>query len=459
MEKESKENSITLGDIFNSLKKHFILLAIITIAITFLGGIYTFTLAKEKYQSSVTLIVAASDGNSTDVVNSLRFVNTIADLATEDVVLTKVAENYVSSNNEAEVITYANNLRGSVNVKYSTTSFLVTISVTNIDKNLAKEHANLIATTLNDVCNDPNSSIYKLLGNSVQITSNATVGQYVSPNKPMYLIISLVLGVILGCAVVLVIEFSSNKFRKKSDIEEATDKNIIGELFYQKQHVFSLANVINDYKVIEPFNKLFTNIKYLNSVSNVKKIMVTSTVSGELKSTTIAGLALSMVNTGKRVVIVDYDLRMPSEHKIFNVARNNGVVDYIAGDITLEEAIKKTPNGIDVITAGTRIDNINPLIFIESTKLDTLIKELSEKYDYVLFDAPPTLPCNDAIILAKKLDGIIYNVAVERPKKKDFKQCIKNVEDSGTNILGICAMKIKLSKKETTGYYYYGESK
>lgn len=456
---QKKEDVITLGDIFLALKKHFILLVIITLVVTLIGSVYTFGIAKEKYKSSATLIVAVNDGNSTDITNSLKLISTVAELATEDIVLEKVADKYLETTDEEKVKSYINSLKSTISVSSSTTSFLVTISVTNTDKNLTKEQANLIAESLVATCNDQENEIYLILGNSVQITSRATVGTYVSPNKMLYLIISVLLGGVIACGTVLVIELCSNKFKKKSEIEATTKESIIGELYYQKQGKFSLANEVTDYKQIEPFNKLFTNIKYLNSVAQVKKILVTSTTSGELKTTTISGLALSMAKTGKKVIIVDFDLRIPTLHKVFGVTRNNGLVDYIAGDAKLEDVIKKTVNGIDVITAGTHVENINPLIFIESSKVDELIKELDKQYDYILFDAPPTLPCNDAIILAKKTDGVIYNAAVEVAKKRDFKQCIKNVEESGVNILGVCATRIKISKKEASTYYYYGENK
>ncbi len=456
---EQKDNYITIGDIFISLKKNIVLIIFITIAITILGVIYTFGFAKEKYESS-TVIIVATESNDADVDlnNSLRLISTVASLVTKDIVLENVASKYVDVNDKVALNTYIANLRNSISVSSSEKSFLITISVKNSDKNLTEEQANLIAESIILVCNDTNGSISHLLLNSINQVSKATVGTRVAPNEPLYLIVSFFCGAILASIVALCLELFSNKFKSKKDIECNTNEQIIGELFYGENGSLDLSKIVNRLIDIEPFNKVFTNITLLDPNNQIKTIMTTSTTSGELKSTLSSGLALAITKSEKKVIVVDLDLRLPSIHKVFHLEKYNGIAEYILGNIEYEDLIKHTKNGIDVITAGKIPANDNPVNFIESSKLIDLVNRLKDNYDYVLFDAPPVLPCNDSLIIATKVDGVIYNVAIDKARKKDFKECLYHLKMTDCNLLGLCATRLKMSKFEEKNYYYYGEN-
>lgn len=457
---ETKEKYITLGDIFYSLKKRLRLLIIITLVVTALGSVYTLGIAKEKYKSTITLMVAAEETGASEVnyTNSLRLIDTVSSLITEDIVLNEVAKQFIDSDAEEDIIKYSSSLRQSISISSKTTSFLIKVSVVNEDANLAKDQANAIGETLINVCNDPSYNISNLLKGAVSQTSKATIGVYDSPNKPLYLIISFAGGLVLAFVVALCLELASTKFKTKNDIRYETNEEIIGEILYAKDGNLDLSREITSLKDVEPFNKVFSNIKFLSSKKNSKTIMVTSTTSGELKSTLISGLALAISKYGKKVVVIDLDLRLPSIHKVFRLSKGNGVADYIAGEASYEDIIKQTPNDIDVITSGNIPSAVNPVLLLENDRLSELVDRLKEEYDYVLFDTTPVLPCNDSLILANKVDGVIYNVAIDTSKKKDFKECVKKVKATNANLLGLCVTKLKVSSKEYNAYYYYGAS-
>ena len=165
-----------------------------------------------------------------------------------------------------------------------------------------------------------------------------------------------------------------------------------------------------------------------------------------------------MVKNDKKVIVIDLDLRIPSIHKVFNVSKNNGIVDYITTDLDYKEFIKKTSCNVDVITVGSTTKELNPLIFIESEKLKKLLSTLRQVYDYILIDTPPVLPCSDALAVAKIVDAAIYNVAINHSRKKDFKECINTLKSQGVNVLGLVVTKSKLPKS-AKDYYYYGDEK
>lgn len=170
--------------------------------------------------------------------------------------------------------------------------------------------------------------------------------------------------------------------------------------------------------------------------------MTASTIKGEMKSTSLAGIATAMTNLGYKVILIDLDLRMPSTHKIFKISKNNGVSDYILNSLSYEDIIKETLSGVDVITAGVHVSAFNVMIILESKQLKALIEDLKEEYDYVLIDTPPIMPCTDSLIIVKMVDAIIFNVGLHSSKRNDFKSAIKSLLGSNPNKLGICATKI-----------------
>lgn len=442
-----EKDGITLGDLVNAVWKNVILVGIITLVTTIIGIAFTFGVVKEKYTSTSTVVVAinvnTSYGDNYDYVNSLRIVSTVGELVKQDIVLDKAAD-------ACDVST--GTLRGMVSVSYSEKSLLVNISVTSTDNTKTKEYANAITDALIEVSNSEN---YKFINGAISQTTPAKDGAYTSPNKKLYIIVSFMLGGILSCVVVFVKEFMSSKFKTKKDVENLLDEEIISVFDDNKEfknnNSYSLveANISN----YEAYNRLLNNIKYSNLENPYKVVMITSTVSDELKSTTLANLATCMVNNGKRVAIIDLDTRKPVMHKFFKVSKETGLVEYIEGSISKEELIKKTDSGVDVITAGKKI--INPAVIIDSKALSTLIKELKEEYDYVLVDTPPVLICSEAQTISKLCDGVIYNVAMNQTKKNDVKEAIKTLKFANAKVIGVNLTKYPSNYK--SDYYYYSE--
>ena len=119
-----------------------------------------------------------------------------------------------------------------------------------------------------------------------------------------------------------------------------------------------------------------------------------------------------------------------------------------------DELIKKSSIGVDVITVGSEVSN--PVTLLESQKLKELINELKEIYDYVIIDTPPLTACNDAAIISKLADAIIFNIAINQGKKKEIKSSIEELLDAKANIIGINVTKANL--KDRGEYYYYDYS-
>jgi len=165
-----------------------------------------------------------------------------------------------------------------------------------------------------------------------------------------------------------------------------------------------------------------------------------------------------MAQTESRVVVVDLDLRRPMLAALFNLKKENGVSDYLIDhDMKVDEIIKvsRIPN-LHVITSG--FIPPNPSEIISSRRTDTLINELKQKYDYIIFDAPPIIAVTDPLILAKKVDMMLLVVKIDATEKdiiKRSKEMIANVESSFTGTIANGIVAHKYYRGYSYYYYYY----
>lgn len=460
-EVKEEENTIRLGEIFHMLWKNKILIAIITAVVFLIGVIYTFWVVEPQYRSSSMVLVAVtqqstSTGNegAVDYTNSLRVVNTVARLVQEDVVLDPVAEEFDLS---------SSGLSGMISVSSDEDSFIIIISVECGDSTLSMELANALAGQLVETMEM--EGFVDLRANLTQ-TSTAKHGVYSSPNKPLYLVIAFVGGLVLGCIVALVLEFCSTKFRSRKDIESGLGERVVGFFVDDKMteghklkggkgdvprpHAALLPATLRNY---EPYNKLFTNIKYANVDNPYKVIMVTSSQECELKSTIVANFACALAYNAQRVLLIDMDLRKSAIHKLFKVSREHGIVDYVAGKTAKESIIKHTSEKVDVITAGSSV--LNPLVIIESVRFGQLLGELRQQYDYILLDTPPVLACSDACAISKVCDGVLFNLSIRDTKKKQAALALATLQEVDADVIGVNVTKATVDKHGSDAYYYY----
>ncbi|MBO5838014.1 MAG: CpsD/CapB family tyrosine-protein kinase, partial [Oscillospiraceae bacterium] len=187
-----------------------------------------------------------------------------------------------------------------------------------------------------------------------------------------------------------------------------------------------------------------------------KKICITSSASGEGKSITILNLAISLAEVGKKVLLIDADLRRPAIARLLREPSSIGLTNVLAEIVTPQEAIHKDvyPN-LDIIFSGEIPPN--PLELLNGAPMEKLIAEMSESYDYILVDTPPAAVVSDACVVANLLDGVLFLVRSGRSNKDDVKQALSSLQLIGARILGFVlnGVVIDPSKK----YYKYYDKK
>ncbi|TGE31913.1 CpsD/CapB family tyrosine-protein kinase [Desulfosporosinus sp. Sb-LF] len=206
--------------------------------------------------------------------------------------------------------------------------------------------------------------------------------------------------------------------------------------------------------ISEAFRTLRTNVQFTSVDSETKKIMVTSAGPREGKSSTVANLAVSIAQSGKSVLVVDADLRNPTQHKLFELSNVEGLSVALVLDQDYRIFIKETAvPGVKVLTGGPIPPN--PAELVGSKRMKRLIEEASEQFDIVLIDTPPIVAVTDAAILAQEVDGVIL-VLASGEVNKDFAQRAKEQLDKvGAKILGAVLNKADMKTSEYYYYYYY----
>lgn len=202
----------------------------------------------------------------------------------------------------------------------------------------------------------------------------------------------------------------------------------------------------------ENYRTLRTNIEYFSKNNGLKTILITSSQPEDGKTTVAGNLALSLVEVGKKVVLVDCDLRRPAIHKYLNIGNRAGVSEIIIDNVSVETAVQECIKGLDIITSG-RIPS-NPSEILDSDNMERLLKNLKENYDYVILDSPAILEVADAQILSSKVDGTILVARLEKTKKNNIINAGELLNQVKANIIGTVLNRVKTKHKS-----YYREKK
>jgi capsular exopolysaccharide synthesis family protein len=223
-----------------------------------------------------------------------------------------------------------------------------------------------------------------------------------------------------------------------------------------KTNIRSLITKFNPKSPIsEQYRTIRTNIEFASIDKELRSLIVTSSGSSEGKSSTTANLGVVFAQQGKRVLLIDGDLRKPTVHYTFKLDNRTGLSSVLVGEKTLEDSVKETdlPN-LDILTSGPIPPNPSELLGSNAMKKMLQIA-LDGIYDVILFDTPPVLAVTDAQILANICDASIVVARSEQTEYEAIRKAKELLEQAQAKLLGIILNDV-LQKKSST-YYYYGD--
>jgi len=292
-------------------------------------------------------------------------------------------------------------------------------------------------------------------GETARIIDRAlTPNRPFKPNIQMNLIIGFVLGLGLGFGVVFLLAFLDDKVKSAFDIESSLGIPLIGIVpritNIDEQAKARIVADGNDRHTVEAFRAINSTLKLNEESKNAKVILATSTIPSEGKTFVSTNTAITFASHGEKTIIVDGDLRMPNIGKSLNISKRKGIVQILAGEATLDEAIvQEYCPGMDVLTTGTR--SKSPTQALGSEAFANMIHELRLRYDKIIIDSPPLAPVSDVLNLLPLVDGVLYVIRFNMVKRKTATVNLKRLRESNVPIFGAVLNNLNTS---VAGYYY-----
>ncbi len=466
---------LDLKELLSVFLKNKLIILLIVIVTTILGSIYSFYLVTPKYEASTTLILGRINNSTSETKTSTtdqitqseisinsNLVSTYSELIKSRTLIQKVIDNLKLNLTESSV-------RNSISVSRISDTELIEITVKNADGELASKIANEIAKVFSSKVEE----VYNI--SNVYIIDKAIASNTpYNINHVKDIVIAIFIGVVISGIYVLIYHLLDNTIKSETQIEKNIGlKNLINIPLEKKKDKKQNQNELITYLeskslVSESFRTFRTNVQFSKSNSKGgKTFLVSSCFPSEGKSYISANLAITFAQIGKKVILVDSDMRMGRQAEIFKISKGVGLSNYISGldrnGIEISEDIgryiKETEiTNLNLITAGSVPPN--PSELLSSPKLQELIENLKSFYDIIIFDGAPIIPITDSLILARNLESTIIVTLYNKTKKDDLLKVKNDIEAVGGKIIGTCinCMPVNSSKKESK-YYYYREEK
>ena len=191
----------------------------------------------------------------------------------------------------------------------------------------------------------------------------------------------------------------------------------------------------------EAYRSLAANLQFAYADRQLRTIGVTSAAAGEGKSTTVANLAIALAQTGRRVIVLDADLRRPGQHTLFGLDREDGLANILLGD-NAQLPLRETPAaGVRLLASGPT--PANPLEVLGSRRFDQVLALARAQADFVVVDTPPAGALADAAVLAPRLEGMLLVVSAGRTRRDMARRAREQLERVNANLLGVVLTDVR----------------
>ena len=483
-------DEINLGEMLAYFKAKLHILLIIFTLIFGLGSFYVFFMQKPKYEATATVIVSSDKSNANlpgEVATNKNLIDTYTQVVKSHRVLDKVKSDM---NTE---LTYSDML-GMIEVSAIKGTEIINITTTDRDAEFATKMTNKIADhfvkEIAKIYNDRNINV---LDSAVTPTEPANI------KVVRQEIIAFAAGLIVSVSILFLVFYFDRSVKTSEQVESQLHLPVIGKIHMidaekerlkRRQRALALKakkeakeadsaenaeNTENEEEaseedlsselilknnpksiISEDFRTVRTSLDFSLVGKNNNSLVLTSTVPNEGKSFVSANLAIAFANTGKKVLLVDADMRLGRQHEIFELSNQAGLSNLLvetAGD-RLRKYVQKTEiENLSVVTRG--VTPPNPAELIDSKQMEKFIATVKAKYDYVIIDSAPVYNLADSLIISKKADRTMIVCRANKTNIDHVKDGLKSLQAIDANIAGVILNQIPLEKR--TGYYnqYY----
>ncbi|HLG31349.1 MAG TPA: polysaccharide biosynthesis tyrosine autokinase, partial [Candidatus Brocadiales bacterium] len=270
------------------------------------------------------------------------------------------------------------------------------------------------------------------------------------PSLSLNMMVAILLGTTFGIGASLLMEYVDDTIRTPEDVNSFKGLTFLGSVMKQKKKEPGLISTIDPRSPLrETFRTLRNSIRYATLDKMPKSIVITSSIDKEGKSFLASNLAISIANEGKRVLIVDGDMRRPSVHKYFNLTNDTGLTNFLVGDADIKAI--QLPSGIEglsVIPTGPLPPD--PVRLVESKKMQQLLKDITGSYDLVIVDSPSVMVASDSIVFGGWTDGMVIVIESGTASRRHFAEVLELAKKANINLIG--AVLNKFEGRETMLY-------
>ena len=284
----------------------------------------------------------------------------------------------------------------------------------------------------------------------------------ISPRPLLNTLLAVVLGLLIAIGIIAVVEYSRDAVKDPDGVHAATGLSTLGTIARMKgngdrSEIYQLAALLYPRSgVTEAYRTLRTNVEFASVDAPIQTLLVTSSVPGEGKSVTAANLAVVFAQAGRRVLLVDADLRQPGVHRVFNLANAHGLTTLLRrDDVSLDAVLQKTEqDNLRVLTTGPLPPN--PAELLGSHRMRAAVDRLKAEADLLIFDSPPLQAVTDAAILSSFLDGTLLVVDAGRSRRRAVRLARQALERADAKVLGVVLNRIPVGARSEYADYYGG---
>lgn len=294
----------------------------------------------------------------------------------------------------------------------------------------------------------------------------------VSNNRAMTIATAALIGFVLAAAAAYILEYLDDTIKNPDQIEALIAVPTLAaiakmKVANDKDKLISISEPRSP--IAEAFRNLRTAVQFANIDNPYQRLLITSANPEEGKSTMAANLAVVMAQAGNRVLLIDADLRRPMQHQLFDLNKDNGLTNLL---LSLERGVEPTEQqaqelldrfahtthepGLFVITSGPIPPN--PSELLGSVKMKTALKALSNRFDFVILDSPPSLAVSDAIVLGTQADAVLLVADFGNTGRNQLKQAAKRLRDVKANLIGVIMNRLDPRGNAYFNYYEYQQS-
>lgn len=435
------------ADYLALLRRRWWLVALAVVVCLLGAGAATF-LQTPKYRTGTRLLVSASSSE------------TAIDEITKRQLSSQRAVAYAQYASTRPAITAAVEASGAqglpeVTAVADSSSPFLTITVTSPDAQAAAAVANAYVDVLPRVVTQLDQAPSGTQLPQLSVLEGAAVpAQPFSPRPARNLLVALVLGLVLGFAAALLRETLDKTIRRSSDVEGLTGVTLLGVVPREYGDERLIAMTRPRSRRTEAYRQVRTNLEFSGPGGMPSSLVVTSAAPGEGKSTLAANLAVIASHAGKRVLLVDADLRRPTIATVMGVQPEPGLSDVLTGRATLEQVLQPVDESERLFVMASGPLPQSPSELLGSSAMVELIGALESRFDVVLFDSPPVLPVTDALLIGVNVGGVVVVARLAQTTTTALRRSLELVGNVKATVLGVVANGAVEEDDKRYGYGY-----